>query len=452
MKETLKAQVQESLFILSTRIKRLGRLAMRLAFFILIMAWLVFGSMSKWFEIAHAISNPAINEVAGIATVVTRYGISIIILIIYMFLAFSGQWDLNYKLICRHRVKENEYKEPIIYTEKIKNVQIYENHKLKEIKIFDLRNVSDFEKQSCLFVKINNHYIMIRDIKILDNDSDTLKIYAYPYKGNNLIYSKNLFGYEYEIIKNSNETAEKELLPTEIDKYFKHSMRMHETHIKDSFKEDLSEGFAFAKKVAVCLAIVIFGTFITRYTALSIEKYSIEKRATIVKSVENTPIVLDMATDTYLIPEIEKNLKQINPIILDDFVTSGWKIRITNESMESHGIYFGYRNEGPIIGATSTIYKYIIIPNNEEDINASVIHEMGHFIDDWKYSKTDEWDRIYFEEKDTYLRDYAKTNKFEGFACEYMDFVQRPLELVIKSPKTYGYIKKVLYEKYQIKA
>lgn len=102
MKETLKAQVQESLFILSTRIKRLGRLAMHLAFFILIAAWLVFGSMSKWFEIAHAISNPAINEVAGIATVVTRYGISIIILIIYMFLAFSGQWDLNYKLICRH--------------------------------------------------------------------------------------------------------------------------------------------------------------------------------------------------------------------------------------------------------------------------------------------------------------------------------------------------------------
>ena len=286
--------------------------------------------------------------------------------------------------------------------------------------------------------------MMIRDLDINNLEGDSLIIKRYKYIGKQLLNNSNLYGYEYVIDKSSKSNV----MPVQYsDVYFKNSMEHNETDIKDSFKEDINEGLIFVKKTVVTVGLLAVTIWAGRNVQIIGYKNVVESNGTIVTSVNNgVKVVFDNSEDTVLMPKINTQLAQIKPELLEYFNENGWKIRITDNSEMDHGFYFGSIGNGNVSGATSFTYKYIIIPNNEDDIDASVIHEMGHVLDSWKYTMTSEWLDIYNREKDNYVREYAKTNQFEGFACAYMEYVIMPNSLKERCPDTFNFINNITME------
>ena len=286
--------------------------------------------------------------------------------------------------------------------------------------------------------------MMIRDLDINNLEGDSLIIKRYKYIGKQLLNNSNLYGYGYVIDKSSKSNV----MPVQYsDIYFKNSMEHNETDIKDSFKEDINEGLVFVKKTVVTVGLLAVTIWAGRNVQIIGYKNVVESNGTIVTSVNNgVKVVFDNSEDTVLMPKINTQLAQIKPELLEYFNENGWKIRITDNSEMDHGFYFGSIGNGNVSGATSFTYKYIIIPNNEDDIDASVIHEMGHVLDSWKYTMTPEWLDIYNREKDNYVREYAKTNQFEGFACAYMEYVIMPNSLKERCPDTFNFINNITME------
>ena len=286
--------------------------------------------------------------------------------------------------------------------------------------------------------------MMIRDLDINNLEGDSLIIKRYKYIGKQLLNNSNLYGYGYVIDKSSKSNV----MPVQYsDIYFKNSMEHNETDIKDSFKEDINEGLVFVKKTVVTVGLLAVTIWAGRNVQIIGYKNVVESNGTIVTSVSNgVKVVFDNSEDTVLMPKINTQLAQIKPELLEYFNENGWKIRITDNSEMDHGFYFGSIGNGNVSGATSFTYKYIIIPNNEDDIDASVIHEMGHVLDSWKYTMTSEWLDIYNREKDNYVREYAKTNQFEGFACAYMEYVIMPNSLKERCPDTFNFINNITME------
>lgn len=431
--------------IIKTRIQRTGKLTLVLALVILSFSVLVFGALANILVyMLYMIKLFDYDTVILIGNIM-RYSAAIVTLVYCILCVINGQWDLNYKLIIRHRLEDKYYsKEYDEYTEKIDKISIYEGKKYKEIGIIDLIKSYDLEKKKCLFCKINNHIMMIRDLDINNLEGDSLIIKRYKYIGKQLLNNSNLYGYGYVIDKSSKSNV---MSVQYSDIYFKNSMEHNETDIKDSFKEDINEGLVFVKKTVVTVGLLAVTIWAGRNVQIIGYKNVVESNGTIVTSVNNgVKVVFDNSGDTVLMPKINTQLAQIKPELLEYFNENGWKIRITDNYEMDHGFYFGSIGNGNVSGATSFTYKYIIIPNNEDDIDASVIHEMGHVLDSWKYTMTSEWLDIYNREKDNYVREYAKTNQFEGFACAYMEYVIMPNSLKERCPDTFNFINNITME------
>ena len=431
--------------IFRVRVLRLGKLTLALAGFILVCVVIGFNKLASILGYMMFMTNALPYSTVEIINNILRFGIAFIILVFYIYYALSGEWDLNFKLICRHKVKDQCYEYIDEYNEKIESIQIYRDKKYTDISVLDLLRVYELERQKCLFCKINNHYMLLRDVAVRDINGQSLKIKVYKYNKKSLVNNKNLFGYEYSIDNTKDE--QKILETTECDKYFKHSMEMNEDDIKDSFMEDMKDSVKTLKIVCLLVGAVGISMFGSKIYKNVVNKAMIEASGVIVESANSgVKIIFDRAADVALLPKINANLAQIDEEVLNKFNKEGWKIRITTEDLRSDGYYFGLRSDGMITGATSFECKYITIPNTEECIDASVIHEMGHVIDHWKYTMTSEWIEIYNKEKDKYIRDYAKTNQFEGFACAYMEYVIVNESLKHRCPETYEYIDKIIQD------
>lgn len=208
--------------------------------------------------------------------------------------------------------------------------------------------------------------------------------------------------------------------------------------IKDNLKSKPMKLFIFLSFVL----ILIFGSVLI-YKVV-IQKIVIETTCFNTK-IDGVNIIFDNKDDYIKYKDnIEYNLIQLPDYIKEQFTEDKWKIYITNEEMANSGLYWGLQDKSDIVGATSLIYKYIIIPNNDRSINMSVIHEMGHYIDRFEYTYTNDWKHIFISESSEYLRDYARTNRIEAFACEFMEYIQTPEELKEKAPLTYNYIHNIL--------
>ena len=240
--------------IIKTRIQRTGKLTLVLALVILSFSVLVFGTLANMLVyMLYMIKLFDYDTVILIGNIM-RYSAAIVTLVYCILCVINGQWDLNYKLIIRHRLEDKYYsKEYDEYTEKIDKISIYEGKKYKEIGIIDLIKSYDLEKKKCLFCKINNHVMMIRDLDINNLEGDSLIIKRYKYIGKQLLNNSNLYGYGYVIDKSSKSNV----MPVQYsDIYFKNSMEHNETDIKDSFKEDINEGLVFVKKTVVTVGLL----------------------------------------------------------------------------------------------------------------------------------------------------------------------------------------------------
>lgn len=431
--------------IIKTRVLRLGKLTLALAGIILIFVVLGFNKIAEILCYLMYMTNALPYTTVEVISNILRFGIAFVVLGFYIYYTVSGEWDLNYKLICRHRLKEKDYEYKSEYNENIENIQIYKNKKYKDITVLDILRAYEFERQKCLFCKINNHYMLLRDISIKDIEGSILNIKVYKYNKKSLLNNKDLYGYEYSVQANADKIEN--MGETECDRYFKHSMEINEDNIKDSFMDDMKDSIKTIKIALLVVFAVGVSMFSSRIYKTTVSKSMIEASGVIVESANSgVKVLFDRAADVDLLPKINSNLAQIDEEILKKFNSEGWKIRITTEDMRSDGYYFGLRSDGIITGATSFEYKYITIPNTEDCIDASVIHEMGHVIDQWKYTMSDEWMEIYNKEKDKYIRDYARTNQFEGFACAYMEYVIVNESLQYRCPETYNYIDKIIKE------
>ena len=302
--------------IIKTRIQRTGKLTLVLALVILSFAILVFGTLANILVyMLYMIKLFDYDTVILIGNIM-RYSAAIVTLVYCIVCVINGQWDLNYKLILRHRLEDKYYsKECDEYTEKIDKISIYEGKKYKEIGIIDLIKSYDLEKKKCLFCKINNHVMMIRDLDINNLEGDSLIIKRYKYIGKQLLNNSNLYGYGYVIDKSSKSNV----MPVQYsDIYFKNSMEHNETDIKDSFKEDINEGLVFVKKTVVTVGLLAVTIWAGRNVQIIGYKNVVESNGTIVTSVSNgVKVVFDNSEDTVLMPKINTQLAQIKPELLE---------------------------------------------------------------------------------------------------------------------------------------
>ena len=122
--------------IIKTRIQRTGKLTLVLALVILSFSVLVFGTLANMLVyMLYMIKLFDYDTVILIGNIM-RYSAALVTLVYCILCVINGQWDLNYKLIIRHRLEDKYYsKEYDEYTEKIYKISIYEGKKYKEIGI-----------------------------------------------------------------------------------------------------------------------------------------------------------------------------------------------------------------------------------------------------------------------------------------------------------------------------
>ena len=444
-----------NLDIFKIRILRTGKLTLLMASAILIVSVLVFNMFAAMLERVMYTMNAGDNIILLLTIWLVRYGIALVVVGYCLIMCAKGEWDLNYKLIVRHRLKDKKYQKVGEYTEKLGDIYTYSNGEYHNVGNIALIKVYELEKQECLFVRVNGYYMALRDIKVEGQNIEslnTLIITKYKYLGHQLLKNSDIYGYEFKVchrdldeqVENV-ENIENITFESDYTNYFKHSMETNETDLKDSFKEDMHVGMKYILRGAVAILIMIAGYSGYNYFKLNTLKAINESQGLIVEStVCGVKVLFDDANDTWLMPHINSSLVQVNENVLKRFVAEDWKIRITSENMESTGFYFGWQSTGSISGATSFPYKYIIIPDNLSSVDGSVIHELGHFIDSWEHATKDAWANIYHTEKHKYLRDYARVNQFEGFACAYMEYVLVGDSLKNRCPETYEYIDNII--------
>lgn len=447
--------------LIQVRITRSGKLTLLLAAFILAITVLVFNLFARGTEYLLYMVNLDSLKIANIAVWILRYGIGLFVLFFCVGCLLVGEWDLNYKLVVRCRLKDEEhkkYKFKEIINESLYSIEIFRNNVYESIEFDELQDINKLEQEKCLFCRINKkYYAVLKDLIIDEGASlaelDSLEITVYDYVDKGLLYNKGLEAYKFRLYTRNNQnnwdmSDEGRELNPEYTLYFKNCMETNEIDLKDSFMDDFKDGINFIKKFGIAFGIVVLILLGVRFYRLNIIKKELERNGvTITSDVGNVNVLFDSEDDVYLMPLINSNLVQISPWILEEFNRQGWKIRITNENMKKFGIYFGLRVDAEIYGATSFPYKYIIIPNNADSIDASVIHEMGHFLDHWKYTMSEEWAEIYRAENHKYIRDYARLNQFEGFACVYMEYVIVNESLKNRAPFTYEFIDRIVNEK-----
>ncbi len=101
------------------------------------------------------------------------------------------------------------------------------------------------------------------------------------------------------------------------------------------------------------------------------------------------------------IKAVENEISRLPKKIIDAFYKTNWSISITNEDISKkyfNGVYNNVR------GVTVTGSKMIIIQNKINSIQASVIHEYGHYLDWYSNfpSSSQEFKKIYNEEVSTF--------------------------------------------------
>ena len=127
------------------------------------------------------------------------------------------------------------------------------------------------------------------------------------------------------------------------------------------------------------------------------------------------------------------------------FVDNNWNIYVTDKNLAKE-----YNNSSGIINGI-TIYnkKEIHIQNTFEAISKSLIHEVGHFFDDYnRITISDSFNTIYQKEYEKFFqtyhtnKEYAKSDIKEYFAEAFVQYIITPTLLKENTKETFDYIEK----------
>ncbi len=134
-----------------------------------------------------------------------------------------------------------------------------------------------------------------------------------------------------------------------------------------------------------------------------------------------------------VVPNTEENKRLVQDMEIDV---------IEGELEEQYNV--DYEEGENVLGFYNYEENYIVLETNDDDIYATLRHELGHSID--KYSDSEEWLNI-FEEESVLLYadyDYPRSASEEYFAEAYSDYFSRREEMKELAPKTYKYIESVV--------
>ena len=164
---------------------------------------------------------------------------------------------------------------------------------------------------------------------------------------------------------------------------------------------------------------------------------------------------LDEYTKQYAIYSFNKVPEEYTDLL------SEWEVIITNENIARLVASKDYAfNENTIAfsgnrysGVTLLKDEEIYISGTPENIDSSMLHEIGHAIEkSLGYpSKKEEFIRIYEEEKDLIFiednQEYYKSTNREYWAECFEMFISEPTRLQENGPRTYEYMREVLGNK-----
>lgn len=176
----------------------------------------------------------------------------------------------------------------------------------------------------------------------------------------------------------------------------------------------------------------------------------LEEEARTEKPVESTLLQVDCSADGFISYSCNENLTDtllsyVNKVpngVLNAIKNVGYHMELVKDP----GAEFGYSN---ICGITHTNTKRILIEAKESKFRRSVVHEIGHALDDYLgfVSTSNEFQEIYETEKNDFkvtgFTSYGhhKSNAMEYFAEAFQMYVYDAGTLQSSAPKTYEFIK-----------
>lgn len=364
----------------------------------------------------------------------------------------NGDFDMAYIRVIRHKMKhrnyirlgETNYK---IGIDQLEGITDRDNRKFVSIEDLD----TWIKSNRYAYLKLGDSVIVAVDlnIKAVEENNLAIRVNVYKYIGSELLCNKEIYAYEYELVSLKDEKVlEKEIPCTE---YLMDSICRRKFDVaydtKEEIKKGLSEGLhGFKTTIAVgimCTLIIVPCTVMLVYNQVG-KRYVIELTSTH-KEIDGIQLRFEEEPSEETIYAVTKELSTIPKEIKDEFVREDWRIYIKkNISTSDNNI--STMEEYKTIACTMPNLRLIQIVDSKDCIEKSVVHEFGHFIDGFKWADTDEWKDIYRDENEDYLRSYAMTNRYEGFACAFEEYIDNRDELIRRCPKTHDYIEKVLRE------
>ena len=189
--------------------------------------------------------------------------------------------------------------------------------------------------------------------------------------------------------------------------------------------------YRFNKISAVFL---IFLLLVTNTTKCKAAEYKIN----FVGDLSNKAVVNSAETYASMVPQN----------ILKAMHNQNIRCRICNSISKESGTIL---DENSVYGLYVTYYTYeapgdrFIYLKNDYNGSEALIHEIGHFVDQYQgnLSNADEW-RILYEKYGAKVTGYSGTNKMEGFAETFSTTILYPETVKNISEDLYQYMKNVI--------
>lgn len=157
--------------------------------------------------------------------------------------------------------------------------------------------------------------------------------------------------------------------------------------------------------------------------------------------------LIDCSHSSNLAIDLAAYIDKVPDSILDMLKEEGYSISLSEQPGSAYDVKY-------IDGITDTTQNLIIIKKYKGKFRKSVIHEIGHAVDDCLDfpSKSESFNSIYEDEKEQIIvtgvdnPSYCKQSSQEYFAEAFQMYIYNPEVLKSSVPKTYSFIDKMMTE------
>lgn len=155
--------------------------------------------------------------------------------------------------------------------------------------------------------------------------------------------------------------------------------------------------------------------------------------------------LIDYSHSDNLAIDLATYIDKVPDSVLDMLKEEGYSIFLSAQPGSAYGIKY-------IDGITDTTQNVIVVKNYKGKFRKSVVHEIGHALDDCLNfpSKSESFDLVYEAEKDSIIvtgvdnPSYCKQSPQEYFAEAFQMYIYNPEVLKSSVPDTYEFISNIM--------